>query len=73
MLKTLGSLTIIMGTVIGGAYILDKLAKMREEMINKQENDEVELDNEQCCGKCKNDKQHKCCGGNCNCCNDSEN
>ena len=44
MFKTAGAIVAIFGTIFGGAYVLDKLAKAKEKMIEMQENDEVELD-----------------------------
>lgn len=44
MLRTAGALVAIFGTIFGGAYVLDRVAKYREKVIENQENDEVELD-----------------------------
>jgi hypothetical protein len=44
MLRTAGALVAIFGTIFGGAYVLDRVAKYREKAIENQENDEVELD-----------------------------
>lgn len=45
MLRTAGALVAIFGTIFGGAYVLDRVAKYKEKVIENQENDEVELDN----------------------------
>ena len=44
MLRTGAYLVAIFGTIFGGAYALDRLAKHKEKMIEKQEFDEVELE-----------------------------
>lgn len=44
MLRTAGALVAIFGTIFGGAYVLDRVAKYKEKVIENQENDEVELD-----------------------------
>ena len=44
MLRTAGALVAIFGTIFGGAYVLDRVAKFKEKLIEEQENDEVELD-----------------------------
>ena len=44
MLRTAGTLVAIFGTIFGGAYVLDRVAKFKEKLIEEQENDEVELD-----------------------------
>lgn len=44
MLITGAYLVAIFGTIFGGAYALDRLAKHKEKMIEKQEFDEVELE-----------------------------
>ena len=44
MLRTAGALVAIFGTIFGGAYVLDRVVKFKEKLIEEQENDEVELD-----------------------------
>ena len=44
MLRTAGALVAIFGTIFGGAYVLDRVAKFKEKLIEAQENDEVELE-----------------------------
>ena len=44
MLKTAVGVLAVFGTIFGGAYVLDRAVKYKEKMIEKQENDEVELD-----------------------------
>ena len=44
MFKTAVSLVSVFGVIFGGAYALDRLAKARMKSIEKQEADEVELD-----------------------------
>ena len=77
MLRTAGTLVAIFGTIFGGAYVLDRVAKYREKVIENQENDEVELDNvepedikwHQIDLMEFMEKEQQCCGGceNCNC------
>ncbi len=62
MLKTVVKALMVVGGAVAGAFAIKNAGKIKQQMIDNVENDEVELDEHECCGNCDN----------CSCCHHDE-
>ena len=74
MLKVILKALVVVGGAVAGGYVIKNAEKIKQHVIDLQENDEVELDDEyeticncmdlptfkdHCCGNCENCKCHE--------------